>query len=1086
MRPITPLLTLALLLAPAARAQPAPGEVVPHGTVEIAVLAPDGRPVAPGTPVTLERTDNGSRDGPTSARAQADDGGVIRVSWPAGIRRWRVAAPGVGYGYTGQIELLAGQTARAPLAPLAAYGRLTGVVDDALRAPGLTVRLNSSNAWAERVNATVAADGTFAAELPAGRWFATAYNGKAAVGQVAAAARVLPGGTTRDVRIAPMPAPAAPQPARVAMPGRGNLADRAKTVTWARGTVRDAAGRPIPAATVRAMATYHGGIRMYERLASATAGPDGRYELTGEGGLSAFSATLVAHAPGRPPAWAWVSSPDATPDDADKPGAQPKGPPDTDFVLADPPRAGAAAITILGDNGAPAENATVMLAPEDLHLREIWAAGSGSPERQVLSDLVNPVATTDRDGVARFAALVPGRYRVTAVAGGVDALRGLEGGASRFRSRAAHAFADGLPVRAAKTAAHTLALLPPAPPARFRVLRAADAAPLTGNQAMSYSSITDGGGWNSSTEFDPTGEGRLDGLAPGLHVIEVRYRNGPLKQIPLRDLPYHEARTVVAVSAALPAGAPPPTVRARGFAPGSVVVQVLDADGSPIKGATVEVTPAAGTAVACGTTAADGAVRFPGVPAWQYVAVAHAPPGGQPVTPTVDWAPDDAPLPDRAALAGQSAFLPVAVAPVPNAEQRIVLRRQAVGYVAGTLKLPAGAHANQFNLHVERATGAPDVPGISAGALRYQRSTGQFVAGPFQPGAVRLRAYYWPPDVPRAGAADDAGRLDVTVEAGKVTDAPWTVTVPAAAAPRTGTASMMLGVGGATARATGADVIAGRVFLADGTTPADAARVFYFEPARREPSIVGLADPTGAIRARGRWVSANARDMKNPPETTGPVAVAMLPGACGATTVDVAKAPRPLRFVLPPAISAGGRVTVGGAAPDGRAGRLRVLAAYDAAASVAAPLLAVQATARADGTFDLAGLTPGKYRVQAALDDVWLSATVAIDVAPDRPIAPIALDVPRPAGPVAVLVTDPKGAPLPGRTVTVDRPSGPLTDALWPKSFDTDGAGVAHIPALEAGSHTIRIPDAQPAPIDVPSTGPWPLRATLVLPPPTR
>jgi hypothetical protein len=46
------------------------------------------------------------------------------------------------------------------------------------------------------------------------------------------------------------------------------------------------------------------------------------------------------------------------------------------------------------------------------------------------------------------------------------------------------------------------------------------------------------------------------------------------------------------------------------------------------------------------------------------------------------------------------------------------------------------------------------------------------------------------------------------------------------------------------------------------------------------------------------------------------------------------------------------------------------------------------------------------------------------------------------------------GAPL---KVRVDRPAGPLHDRLWPQVFLSDGAGVARIPALEAGVHTLRV-----------------------------
>jgi hypothetical protein len=48
---------------------------------------------------------------------------------------------------------------------------------------------------------------------------------------------------------------------------------------------------------------------MNEMLSKATTDENGHYEIKGAGGLSNFSATLVASAPGHPPAWAWPTFP---------------------------------------------------------------------------------------------------------------------------------------------------------------------------------------------------------------------------------------------------------------------------------------------------------------------------------------------------------------------------------------------------------------------------------------------------------------------------------------------------------------------------------------------------------------------------------------------------------------------------------------------------------------------------------------------------------------------------------------------------------------------------------------------------------
>ncbi|MFO0850960.1 MAG: carboxypeptidase-like regulatory domain-containing protein [Gemmataceae bacterium] len=65
-------------------------------------------------------------------------------------------------------------------------------------------------------------------------------------------------------------------------------------------------------------------------------------------------------------------------------------------------------------------------------------------------------------------------------------------------------------------------------------------------------------------------------------------------------------------------------------------------------------------------------------------------------------------------------------------------------------------------------------------------------------------------------------------------------------------------------------------------------------------------------------------------------------------------------------------------------------------------------------------------------------------------------------------VVDAAGRPLPGRTVTVDRPHGPLSAALWPAGWTTDGAGRVDVPALEAGRHQIRVAGAEPVTVELP------------------
>jgi hypothetical protein len=416
--------------------------------------------------------------------------------------------------------------------------------------------------------------------------------------------------------------------------------------------------------------------------------------------------------------------------------------------------------------------------------------------------------------------------------------------------------------------------------------------------------------------------------------------------------------------------------------------------------------------------------------------------------PPVDIGEHEAPVPDERRLTGATAVLAEPVASEPNTERRVVLREQPVGYVVGTLRPPAGLAAADFNIYL---AGADSRHGAR---VHYRPSTGEFVAGPFAAGEVRLRVWRW--DKSGGSVGGEVGIRDVRVEAGKVVRVELT---PAAEPPRplAGRGGMVIGTGGMSVQATGAAGLAGRVLLPGGREPALGAVVTYFEPGRWQPVLGGLTDARGQIRGKGLWYFNNSGSGEPPDDPPGPVVVALLPGSHGAALVPPPEPGKPLEVVLPPALAVRGRVTVGGATPSKLAGSIRILAAYEGTGQGRlGGVLSVQTTAQEDGSFELAGLTPGRYAVQAALDDIWLSPPVAVAVT-DRPPGDIALAIPAPGGPAVVTVVGPDGTPRPGRPISIDRPDGPLAALLWPGGWTTDGAGRVHVPALEAGRHTLRV-----------------------------
>jgi hypothetical protein len=492
---------------------------------------------------------------------------------------------------------------------------------------------------------------------------------------------------------------------------------------------------------------------------------------------------------------------------------------------------------------------------------------------------------------------------------------------------------------------------------------------------------------------------------------------------------------VIAVSPLLPIDAADPArLTARRIEPGSVVVELKDVNGLPARGY-VEIGSGGNDPFLMGSTDVAGVVRFNGVSTWKYTVRAYL--DGRPM---VDLGEHESPVPEERLLRGTTAVLDEPVTPEPNAEKRIVLRETAVGYVLAAVRPPAGRTTSDFSIYLSEAAAR------HGAKVHYRPSTGECVAGPFPRGEVRLHLL-------------DCGVVsnhDVKVEAGNVTRI---VLTPPTDGPRplAGRGSMLIGVGGASYLGSGAEGLTGRVLLPDGKEPALAAVVLYFEPGRWEPVVGGLTDARGQIRGKGLWHTGNRQTSEPADDPPGPVIVAFLPGSHGAAVVPLPQKGKPLEVVLPPPAVVRGRVTVAGVAPSGKVGSIRILAAYEGKGRGRfGDMLSVRATAQEDGSFELAALTPGRYSVQAALDSIWLSPATIVDVT-DRASAAMNLAIPAPGGSVVAKMVGPDDKPLAGRSVRIERPSGPLTNLLWPVEWKTDGAGVLHIPTLEAGRHTLSV-----------------------------
>ena len=408
------------------------------------------------------------------------------------------------------------------------------------------------------------------------------------------------------------------------------------------------------------------------------------------------------------------------------------------------------------------------------------------------------------------------------------------------------------------------------------------------------------------------------------------------------------------------------------------------------------------------------------------------------------------PFPEDEELIGRTALLKKRVAVENDRETRVEMRAVRVGYIRGVVHPPKGRTGADYspNYFDQR-----DIPGFD---IRYDDKIGEFVLGPFAEGKTTVRLYRqlesdsnWP----------EIASKEVQVRADSVAVVEFHPPADAKAEKPNPAREALLGMGGLELFERGSDAFRGEVLLPDGKTPASTARLALFVPELWAARGGGLTDARGRILwSNMSWYTT--KEPSHPPagSPTEPVVVAWLPSTYGGTIVPLkGKESKQLKIVLPPSICLRGTVTVSGKSIAGKIGQFRVLAAYEGKGKLNG-LLSVDCTPDADGRFELAGLTPGVYRIQAARDGIWLSKSVRRTIQADKAKQePFSLDIGE-AGTSSVLeLVHSGGKPAPSTTVTIVRPDGPLTDLLWPSTFVADGAGRILLPPLEVGKHKVRV-----------------------------
>ncbi len=704
---------------------------------------------------------------------------------------------------------------------------------------------------------------------------------------------------------------------------------------------------------------------------------------------------IVASVEGKPPAFDCIEV--GTPPNPKEPGNENLS------TLTIPDQGGDLHVKVISEEKSSVTNAMVHVQMMNDPFSTGWPlgrAGLAAGDEQIFS----PSHATDGQGEAQFSKLLPGLYDIS--------VGGERSGASL-----------GIRVLPGKTTAHTMVVAVHDYARAFKLRGPAGKVIANRSVEISFGRANEGaGGGSTGIDLGQNGDGNYGLGGPGFWNVLLRFRDSPLESISVTDEPYNVAEATLAVSDATgkPQAVEMTAVRKSS---GSIQAELVGANGKPAKGTVLILDFGEQAPDYAGSTSEQGKIHFPNMTSGEYRLCGYMEGLAEPP----DLGDGSAPFPGSEKLAHVAMLPPQSVQVESGKETKVTMRAQRAGYVRGKFSPEPNTKLQDYTFSVE------DPDHIAGWA--FDSRTGDFILGPVFSGKASLLLYR----NLAVGKVDLVGRTIIEAPGGEVRQldlTPTSFSKPAEIPP-------------ASFETSGWGLLDGSVFLSDGKTPAFGARVLRIPYSTPQPSGSGFVDVLGMFHTQNLGIISSTNEGVDDPK--GDLVVARFPGLCGATVMQLKKGEgHKLSIVLPRPISLSGSVTLAGHSIEGHPQQFHVIAACQTMGRLN-KLLSVETSADATGAFELAGLTPGKYQVQAAMDDIWFSKVVEI-TADEKPLDPVHLDIEQPGAPVRVKLVDGHGKPLLDTEVELERLPGPMTQRLCPKSMKTDGAGILILEGQAAGT----------------------------------